>query len=286
MRRLRSVVALAAVGFCVTPPLYAQSARAEAPHPVAVEQAAPAANLVEHPAAEAAHEAVAEHAATPGQNGAEHIAAEGHAEHAAAEHNEEENLSFSDINWYWGLISERDDPEPTLLFRPKGMPAPFLATLINWLVLVWLIVAVAKKQLPIVLKKRKATLVQGMEEAARVKAHAEGHLAELEAKLSHVDEEIERIKTEMQRASEVERERILREAEERRLRMERDAVRLIETELESAKEQLRRDVVTAALAQATQEVSHQVNTLDQDRLFDEAIGSLKGLPNKSLGGRA
>jgi len=49
---------------------------------------------------------------------------------------------------------------------------------------------------------------------------------------------------------------------------------------------LRRDVVTAALAQATQEVSRQVSTGDQDRLFEEAIGSLKGLPNKSLGGRA
>jgi len=166
------------------------------------------------------------------------------------------------------------------------MPAPFLATLINWLVLVWLIVSVAKKQLPIALKKRKASLVQGMEEAARVKAQAEAHLAELESKLSHVDEEIERIKTEMQRTSELERERVLREAEERRLRMERDAARLIETELESAKEQLRRDVVTAALQQATQEVSRQVNAGDHDRLFEEAIGSLKGLPNKSLGGRA
>ncbi len=275
MRRLISVVAFAAVGLCVTHPLFAQGERAEAPHPVALEQAAPAVNPLGHPAAEVAPEAVAEHGA-----------AEGHGEHATAGHQEEENLSFSDINWYWGFISESDNPEPSLLFRPKGMPAPFLATLINWLVLVWLIVVVAKKQLPIALKKRKASLVQGMEEAAHVKAQAEAHLAELESKLSHVDEEIERIKTEMQRASEVERERVLREAEERRLRMERDAARLIQTELESAKEQLRRDVVTAALALATQEVSRQVNAGDQDRLFEEAIGSLKGLPNKSLGGRA
>jgi len=287
MRRSISVVAFAAVGLCVTHPLFAQGERAKVPHPVAVEQAASAVNPLGHPAAAGvAHEAIAEHAAPPGHDGAALSDAEGHGEHAAAGHHEEENLSFSDINWYWGFISESDNPEPSLLFRPKGMPAPFLATLINWLVLVWLIVAVAKKQLPIALKKRKANLVQGMEEAARVKAQAEAHLAELESKLSHVDEEIERIKAEMQRASEVERERVLREAEERRLRMERDAARLIQTELESAKEQLRRDVVTAALAQATQEVSRQVNTGDQDRLFEEAIGSLKGLPNKSLGGRA
>lgn len=286
MSRWISVVAFAAVGLCVTHPLYAQGERAEAPHPVAVEQAAPALNAPEHQTAEAEHGAAAERAVVAAGHGSpEQAAAEGHAAHAAGDH-EEDNLSVSDINWYWGFISESDDPEPSLLFRPKGMPAPFLATLINWLVLVWLIVAVAKKQLPIALKKRKASLVQGMEEAARVKAQAEAHLAELETKLSHVDEEIERIKADMQRAGEVERERVLREAEERRLRMERDAARLIETELESAKEQLRRDVVTAALQQATQEVSRQVSTSDQDRLFEEAIGSLKGLPNKSLGGRA
>ena len=285
MRRAVSLIALIAFGVCVTHPLYAQGEQAEAPRPQAVEQAAPAVNNAEPQAAEAAQAAAAEHAATPGHDSAEHAAAEGHGEHAAGGH-DEENISFSDINWVWGLIAESDNPEPSLLFRPKGMPAPFLATLINWLVLVWLIVSVAKKQLPIALQKRKASLVQGMEEAARVKAQAEVHLAELESKLSHVDEEIERIKAEMQRTSELERERVLREAEERRLRMERDAARLIETELESAKEQLRRDVVSAALQQATQEVRRQVNAGDQDRLFEEAIGSLKGLPNKSMGGRA
>jgi F0F1-type ATP synthase membrane subunit b/b' len=58
------------------------------------------------------------------------------------------------------------------------------------------------------------------------------------------------------------------------------------TELEAAKEQLRRDVVSAALQQATEEVARQVTASDQERLFDEALGSLKGLPSKSLGGRA
>jgi F-type H+-transporting ATPase subunit b len=117
-------------------------------------------------------------------------------------------------------------------------------------------------------------------------AQGQSHLKELEDKLSHVDEEIERIKTEMKRNSEIERERVLREAEERRVRMERDASRLIETELEAAKEQLRRDVVDAALRQASDEVIRQLTGQDQERLFDEALRSLKGLPNKSLGGRA
>lgn len=205
---------------------------------------------------------------------------------AAAHEEHEEDVSLSDINWYYGFIGEKDHVEPSLLWRPTGMPAPFLATCLNWLVLVSLIVVFAKKQLPAALKKRKASIVSGMEEAGRVKAQAESRLNELEDKLSHVDEEIERIKAEMQRSGEAERERILREADERRQRLERDAARLIETELEGAKDQLRREVVDAALQQATEEVSRQLTAQDQQSLFDEALGSLGRLPPNSLGGRA
>jgi len=208
-----------------------------------------------------------------------------HEEHAShGEH--EEDVSLSDINWLYGLIGEKDNVQPSLLWRPTGMPAPFLATCLNWLVLMSLIVVFAKKQLPAALKKRKASIVAGMEEAGRVKSQASSRLSELEEKLSRVDEEIELIKAEMQRASELERERILQEAEERRSRLERDAARLIETELEGAKEQLRREVVDAALQQASDEVSQQLTGHDQQSLFDEALGSLKHLPSSSLGGRA
>lgn len=271
MRHLSSVIAFVAFGLCGTLPVSAQGEHASEPH------AQPTLVAADHPLA-ATEEEAAGNLVTPSELHTGHGAAGGH--------HEEENVSFSDINWYYGVLGESDDAEPSLLFRPKGMPAPFLATFINWLVLVWLIVVFAKKQLPAALKKRKASLVQGMEEAGRVKANAEAHLAELESKLDHVEQEIVQLKAEMQRASEIERERILREAEERRARMERDAARLIMTELEAAKEQLRRDVVTAALQQATDEVSRQVTNNDQDRLFDEAIGSLKALPNNSLGGRA
>lgn len=279
MRRVLSVAALAAVSaLCLARPSLAEPEHAAAPGQPALAEG----NAV---AAHVAHEV--ETSGNPAIAGGEHAPA-GHAAHEAAGHghDEEENLSFSDINWFYGIIGESDTTEPNLLFRSKGMPAPFLATLINWGVLVWLIASLAKKQLPVALKRRKAMLVQGMEEASRVKSESEARLAELEGKLSHVDEEIARIKSDMQLASQLERERILKEADERRTRLERDAARLIETELEAAKEQLRRDMVAAALAQASEEVSRQMTNTDQDRLFNDALGSMKSLPNNSLGGRA
>lgn len=232
---------------------------------LAAEQEAPAAQ--DHAAAHGAP-------AAPGAEG-EHRAHQG----------EHEEVRFEDINWVYGLVGEREG-EPNLLFRPPGMPAPFLATLINWGLLVSLIVVFAKKQLPAALKKRKAAIVQGMEEAGRMKSTAEERLHELEGKLSRVDEEIDTIKADMKRASEHERERILREAEERRVSLERDAARLIETELEGAKEQLRREVVEVALQLASQEVATQLTSQDQQAVFEEALGSLKSLPANSLGGRA
>jgi hypothetical protein len=44
--------------------------------------------------------------------------------------------------------------------------------------------------------------------------------------------------------------------------------------------------VQAALEQASQEVGRQMTGQDQQRLFEEALGSLKNLPSNSLGGRA
>lgn len=212
----------------------------------------------------------------------------GHGEsgHASGHHASPEPPSFDQINWFYGFLGESDQAEPSLLYRPKGMSSPFLATLINWAVLVSLIVMLAKKQIPPALAKRKAGIVQGMNDAKKARDESAAVLAEYENKLATIDQDIERIKADMKRAGEQERERILAEAVERRTRMERDARRLIETEIESAKEALRRDVVQSALAAAKRSIEEKVAASDQQRLFDEAIESLKKLPARSLGGQA
>ncbi|HEY5961083.1 MAG TPA: ATP synthase F0 subunit B [Polyangiaceae bacterium] len=211
----------------------------------------------------------------------------GHASPHASGHEESHHPpTLDDVNWIYGLLGERDDGEPSLLYRPKGMPVPFLATLINWGILVGLIVMLAKKQLPAALAKRKATIVQGMDEAKKLRDESARRLHEYEDKLARIDNDIERIKDEMQRAGKQERDRILAEAVERRTRMERDARRLIETELEAVKETLRREVVDGALRDARNNIETQVASDDQQRLFDEAMASLKKLPPRSLGERA
>jgi F-type H+-transporting ATPase subunit b len=208
------------------------------------------------------------------------------AAHEATHHETEEPPTFDDINWFYGLLGESSDAEPSLLYRPKGMPVPFLATLANWGILVWLIVLLARKQLPAYLAKRKAAIVQGMQDAKKLRDESAERLQNYEDKLAKIDSDIERIKQEMQKAGEQERDRILAEAVERRARMERDARRLIETEIEGIKESLRREVVQAALAAAKQSIQSQLAPADQQRLFDDAMASLNKLAPRSLGEQA
>jgi F-type H+-transporting ATPase subunit b len=220
-------------------------------------------------------------------DGAHGDGAHGDGAHGSSAHGEQEAPpTFSDINWYYGFFGEEEGAEPSFAVRPKGMGTPFLATLFNWSILVGLIYVLARKQLPIALAKRKAQIVQGMEEAGKMLAESKARLAELDEKLAKTDSEIERIKGEMARAGELERERILAEAVERRVRMERDAHQLIETELEAAHESLRKFVVEQALANAKSQMSKQLKPEDQQRLFEESLQSLKKLPARSLGGQS
>lgn len=245
-----------------------------------------------HPAAEeaAAPKAVgvqAQHGRAEGHHDTAHGVAPGHTDDAhSAKGHAEEPPTLDQINWFYGFLGESDEVEPSLAYRPKGMTSPLLATLINWAIFVSLIVMLAKKQIPLALAKRKAGIVQGMSDAQKARDESAMLLGEYESKLAKIDQDIERIKDEMRRAGEQERERILAEAVERRARMERDARRLIETELDAAKEALRREVVQSAIASAKHTVESKLAASDQQRLFDEAIASLKKLPARSLGERA
>src|SRR5437868_15039215 len=127
------------------------------------------------------------------------------------------------------------------------MAPPFLANIINAAVLFTIIIVAGKKPIAEGLRKRKERIVQGMDEAGRMKAEAEKRLAEYEEKLKHIDTEVARIRSEMREAAELERRRVLAEAKERRDRMERDAKLLVEQETKAAREPLARETGAAAM---------------------------------------
>jgi F-type H+-transporting ATPase subunit b len=221
----------------------------------------------------AAHDHAA-HGPTPGAPAAHGAhAAPGDAAHG--EHGDGGHVPhFSDINWFYGWFGEKEGVEPSLAFRPKGMPAPFGMWLANAALLYGFLIRVAKKPLRKALKDRKANILRGIDEAARMKRDAEARLADYEAKLGHIEEEVERVRREMREAAEAERVKILAEARARRERMEKDAQLLVAQELAAAREGLKAEMVKAAMSSAVGTIASHLKPDDQQRLADEYLAGL------------
>jgi F-type H+-transporting ATPase subunit b len=182
--------------------------------------------------------------------------------------------TLDDINWYKGMVGERAGVEESILWRAPGRPAPFAALALNSAILFLVLYLFGRRPVREALRKRKARIMHGMEEAARMKAEAERRLSEYEEKLERVDYEITRVQREMREAGEAERVRVLREARERRQRVERDAHLLIEQELKATRDLLYRETVAGAIRSAHAALVEQVSVADQQRLAREYLAEL------------
>lgn len=210
--------------------------------------------------------AAAEHAASA-EHGAEH------AEHGAG--HEEHAPTFDDVNWFYGFLGEKEGVEPDLLWRTPGMPVPFGALALNAAILYALLFKFGRGPIGEGLRARKLRIMKGMEEAAKVKAEAEARLAEYQKKLDEIDADVARIRREMKEEGDAENARILKDAKERRARMEKDARTLVEQELKAARDNLMRDTVRAAIKAAEASLTARVGDADQQRLGDEFLTSIK-----------
>jgi F0F1-type ATP synthase membrane subunit b/b' len=232
-----------------------------------------------------AHQAPAQHRADSPAHGEGHGEGHGdahgeghgdaHGEGHGDGHGDEHVPTFHDINWFYGFLGEKEGEEPSLLWRPEGMPVPFGALLLNAGILYFLLVRFGAQPVLNGLRQRKLAIMKGMEDAAAMRARAEKRLADYEQKLADIDQEVARIRREMKETGEAERARILREAKERRERMERDARTLIDQELKAAREVLLRDTVREAVKAAEEALRARINETDQQRLADEYLSAIR-----------
>jgi F-type H+-transporting ATPase subunit b len=203
------------------------------------------------------------------------VAASGTTAHEAPEDHEHHVPKLEEYNWFYGFLGEKAGAEPSFLWRPKGMPVPFGAMLLNSAILYWLLIRFAKKPIADALKSRKAGILRGMEEAGQMKRDAEARLADYEQKLATVDQEIERVREDMRASGQSERKRILAEAKDKQSRMEREAQTLIGQELKAAREGLLSEMTRAALRSAESSLRSKVTADDQSRLAEEFLAGIK-----------
>lgn len=159
----------------------------------------------------------------------------------------------------------------------KNQPPPFLASLINFGLLVFLLYRFGKKPIAEALANRRKEVMGDIDKATQLKREAQERLDEYEEKLRKLDETLEEMRVDHKQQSEAERRQVLAEAEERRVRMKKDVeIRLVQ-EAKATREELLREAVDAAVIAAEEILRKKVGQADHDRAQDaylEAVGTI------------
>lgn len=206
-------------------------------------------------------------------HGSEHEEAGAHGE--AGSHGAHGHVpQFSDINWFHGLIGEKEGVEPSLLWRPPGMPVPLGALFLNTAILFFLIGRLGGPGIKNGLKSRKARIAGDIQKAAKMKEEAEEQLAHYEGKLSEMEAEMTRIKKEMREQAEADQARILTEAKSRREALEAEAKLMVEHELAQARRDATTQAVSSAVRAAREQIEKSLSSQDQERLATELLSGL------------
>lgn len=150
----------------------------------------------------------------------------------------------------------------------------YLATLITFAALISLLVLGYKKAGKPALVARRKLLEEKLNEAQAMKAAAEEVHAEYTARLAKMDEELQQIRTEMLEAGEVERKRIVAEAEARAASMRRDTDFQISQRMKQLREDLKLETVENAIAEAERLLENAAGPADQTRLADQYLETL------------
>jgi F-type H+-transporting ATPase subunit b len=156
------------------------------------------------------------------------------------------------INWHHGFIGVNNEAAEQgglshILWRynnpnnpcdPKNEPPPFLANILNFGVLAFLLYRFGRKPLAEALAKRKQAIMSEIDKATELNQQAEARLKEYQNKLKRLEETLAALKAEHVAQAEIERKNLLIELEERRARMRRDAEFRVEQELKAARVEL------------------------------------------------
>ncbi|MFW6049593.1 MAG: hypothetical protein ACODAU_00385 [Myxococcota bacterium] len=147
----------------------------------------------------------------------------------------------------------------------------FWGPVVNFLAVLLIVVAFAGPKVRSYLVERRREIAQGLDEAQRLKAEAEAKYEEYATRLDKLDQEMERIRQEMIKAGEAERDRIVAEAEAKAARMRRETGFVIEQQMKQLREDLTREAVQAAVDAAEKVLKEKITADDQQRLAEQYL---------------
>ena len=189
-----------------------------------------------------------------------------------------------------GEAEERHEegPKPFHFFGPdnsltNNKEPPYWAFLFNFALLVLLYWRFGKKPIAEALVQRKKSIATQIENAQKILKEAKQRAKRYRGKLEKVEGDAEQAKLSRVSTGRGEAEMLLRAAEEKAVRIAKDAEFLLEQEKKQTQIDLLRETVEKAAREAEDLLKKNVSTQDQERLAEDFIAQLakdyaNGLP--------
>jgi F-type H+-transporting ATPase subunit b len=144
----------------------------------------------------------------------------------------------------------------------------FWGAVFNFTLLVVILVRLSKQPMHKFLTERSERIDRGIREAAQVKAKAEAVFNEYSERLKTLDQELNKLRSDIAKAAIEDRARIVADAEETAQRVKAETEALVARQAEQLEAEIRREVVQAAIEAATRAVREAASADDQRRLAE------------------
>ncbi len=148
-------------------------------------------------------------------------------------------------------------------------------TIVNFLLLVWLLHKFAWKSIIGALEKREKQIADDKAAAAQARQEAQNIKAELDAKLQHIAEQAAQKMQEAVALGNAQREQLLTESRQQADRLIEQAKAQIEAEKNKALADVREQVVNTALLAAVKVTQQQMNKESAEKVVDEVLREVK-----------
>ena len=150
-----------------------------------------------------------------------------------------------------------------------------LWAIINFVVFVGLLWWLLRKPAAAFWAKRSAAVADTLRQSAESHGAAQERIRDLETRLAHIEGEIDGMKIKLHEEGASEKAQIISQARIEAQRIREEAVTIGQQEIQKARQQLRRDMVEAAMAMAQTEVVKKLDEPKQQQLLTDATARLE-----------
>jgi F-type H+-transporting ATPase subunit b len=153
-----------------------------------------------------------------------------------------------------------------------------IGRIFNLLLVVAVLVWIARKPLSNFFSGRSQAIRDQLAEAQKARVEAEARLAEIESRMSHLDDELKEIAIAAEKEAQDEYTRLLAAAEQDAGKILERSKQEIEGMTRTAQQELKLHAAKLSVQMAEERIRSEITHADQERLFNRFVAKLGGKP--------